>query len=294
MEVELLERSELSGSFIIRGANTALANALRRTIIAEVPTMAVDEVVFLENSSALFDEVLAHRLAMIPLKTDPELAREFIEDPERASRKTVSLVLEVEAPDSGFTVYSGHLKSDCPTWCPLREQCPIGSSQAAPLPPECPRSKIVPVSDAIPIVKLAKGQRIVLEAFARLGTGKEHAKWQPVSTCAYKYVPVVEISEERCTKCWKCVEVCPKGVLWVEGDRLVVVNPLECSLCNACAEICESGAIRVVGDDASFLFKIETTGALSFKDVVLLGIDTLLKKLSDFREELQSAHAQPS
>ena len=294
MEVELLERSERSGSFIIRGANTALANALRRTIMAEVPTMAIDEVVFLENSSVLFDEVLAHRLAMIPLKTDPELVKEFIENPEVASKKTMSLILEVEAQDSGFTVYSGHLKSDCPTWCPLREQCPVGSGQTAPLPPECPRSKLTPVSDAIPIVKLAKGQRIVLEAFARLGTGKEHAKWQPVSTCAYKYMPIVEIAGEKCTKCWKCVEVCPKGVLRVEEDRLAVANLVECSLCNACVEICESGAIRVLGDDTSFVFKIETTGSLSFKDVVLLGIDVLLRKLSDFREELQGIYAQPS
>ncbi|HZF21404.1 MAG TPA: hypothetical protein VEZ43_02920, partial [Dongiaceae bacterium] len=72
-----------------------------------------------------------------------------------------SLSLEVEASDPVEVVYTANLK------------------------PENPEVK--PVSDEVPIVKLAQGQRIKLEAYARLGRGRDHAKWQPASACTYSY-----------------------------------------------------------------------------------------------------------
>jgi len=50
-------------------ANEALANAIRRSI-SEVPTLAIDEVEIFKNDSALYDEVLAHRIGLVPLKTE--------------------------------------------------------------------------------------------------------------------------------------------------------------------------------------------------------------------------------
>ncbi|HIP75315.1 MAG TPA: DNA-directed RNA polymerase subunit D, partial [Thermococcus paralvinellae] len=69
MKIKILEKGEDAVRFILEGVDTAFANALRRTIIGEVPTFAIDEVEFYENDSALFDEIIAHRLAMIPLTT---------------------------------------------------------------------------------------------------------------------------------------------------------------------------------------------------------------------------------
>jgi DNA-directed RNA polymerase subunit D len=77
----------------------------------------------------------------------------------------VTLTLDAEAKDGTRTVYSGEIVSDNP--------------------------EIIPVSDRIPIIKLAKNQKLKLEAYARLGRGKTHAKWQPVSMCAYKYFPKI-------------------------------------------------------------------------------------------------------
>jgi len=261
IEVDILEASKYAGRFIVKGINPAIANALRRTLIAEVPVMAIDEVVILENNSALFDEYLAHRLGLIPLKTNLELVKEYIEDRERALKNTVSLELDIEALDKDITVFSGHLRSEDP--------------------------KIVPVSDTIPIAKLAKGQRIVLEAFARLGCGKEHAKWQPVSVSAYKYMPIIKIDTEKCNNCGKCVEVCPKNVLEILEGRLIVKDLINCSLCRACVEACEHGAIRVRGNESVIVFNIETVGSLTFEEVVLAGLEILIAKARDFRESLE-------
>ncbi len=107
------------------------------------------------------------RLGLTPLKTDLD-AYSLPEDCKCQSEFgcpecRVTLTLDSEAKEGTRTVYSGEIISDNP--------------------------EIMPVSDRIPIIKLAKNQKLKLEAYARLGRGKVHAKWQPVSMCAYKYYP---------------------------------------------------------------------------------------------------------
>jgi len=126
--------------------------------------MAIDDVMILENSSVMYDEILAHRLGLIPVTTDPSynLPEECTCKSELGCEKCrASLSLEIEASDPVEVVYTSNLK------------------------PENPEVK--PVSDKIPIVKLAQGQRVKLEAYARLGRGRDHAKWQPASACTYSY-----------------------------------------------------------------------------------------------------------
>ena len=134
-------------TFTLKGANVSLANALRRALMSQVPTMAIDEVDVFENTSSLFDEYLAHRLGLIPLTTDLK-TYELQEKP--TAKNTVILTLDVVGPK---TVYSGDFKSK--------------------------DSKIKPVYDNIPIMKIKENQSIRLEAKAILGTGKKHAKFQP-------------------------------------------------------------------------------------------------------------------
>ncbi len=105
VEFKILEKRPDSIKFIVSGVDVPFANALRRTILSEVPTFAVDEVEFLENDSALFDEIIAHRLAMIPLMTPHE---RFSLDALELDDYTVTLSLEAEGPGM---VYSGDLKS---------------------------------------------------------------------------------------------------------------------------------------------------------------------------------------
>jgi DNA-directed RNA polymerase II subunit RPB3 len=67
IEVEILDLKEDTLTFALSNTNITIANTLRRVIIADVPTMAIDLVEFEVNTSVLSDEFIAHRLGLIPL-----------------------------------------------------------------------------------------------------------------------------------------------------------------------------------------------------------------------------------
>ena len=127
----------------MKGVSSHYANALRRICLNGVPVFAIDTVDIIENSSVLPDEGIAHTLGLIPLKTELTGSDE--------SNSRVMLVLDSEATENTKVVTSAELES---------------------------KDEIVkPVSNQIPIIHLAPGQRIKLEAYARLGRGTEHSKW---------------------------------------------------------------------------------------------------------------------
>jgi len=263
VKVEFLELTETEARFILSGVSTAFANALRRAMISEVPSMAIDDVFIYENTSVLTDEVLASRLGLIPLKTDLKsyvLPEECDCGSELGCPKCrVLAVLDVEAKEK-MTVYSDALKFEDPN--------------------------IKPVSDKIPIVKLEAGQKVKLEAYARLGRGKQHAKWQPVSVSAYKYMPIIKIDSKRCDGCGACVEACPKNVLKLEDGKLKVASLLDCNLCMECVKVCplNPAPLTVEGDKTTFIFLVESTGCLPVSTIILEASKVLEKKASKLKE----------
>ena len=64
-KVKVLQETEDTIVLQLEGVDRSYANAVRRFAISEVPSMAIDDIVILENSSVLYDEILAHRLGMI-------------------------------------------------------------------------------------------------------------------------------------------------------------------------------------------------------------------------------------
>jgi DNA-directed RNA polymerase subunit D len=145
--------------FSIEGITTGLAGELRRIMISEVPTMAIEFVDFHSNDSMLWDEIIAHRLGLVPLTYDTKFYN--MKDDCRCDDKgcahcQVSFALKKKGP---CMVYSGDLKST--------------------------DEKVNPLYDKIPIVELMEGQELELEATAQLGVGKKHAKWQ-ASVVGYK------------------------------------------------------------------------------------------------------------
>lgn len=153
--LEIVSQDKQRISVKLKDIPLQYANALRRICLNGVPVFAIDTVDIIENSSALADEALAHRLALIPIKTD--LSR-FVE-PSKCDCKSetgcsncrVMLILDSGDTDVTRTILSNELTSE--------------------------DKDVSPVSDKIPIIQLAPGQRIKLEAYARLGRGTEHAKW---------------------------------------------------------------------------------------------------------------------
>lgn len=142
-------------SIKLKGIPLQYANALRRICLNGVPIFAIDTVDIIENSSVLADEGLAHRLGLIPLTTD--LSR--FNEPSKCECQSetgctncrVMLVLDSGDADTTRTVTSAELSSE--------------------------DEAIKPISENIPIVQLAPGQRVKVECYARLGRGTEHAKW---------------------------------------------------------------------------------------------------------------------
>ena len=139
----------------LKGIHLQYANALRRICLNGVPVFAIDTVDIIENSSVLADEGIAHRLGMIPLKTDPS---RFVEPSKcechsesGCSNCRVMLMIDSGDSDSTRTITSNELTSE--------------------------DEFVKPISNKIPIVVVAPGQRIKIEAYARLGRGTEHAKW---------------------------------------------------------------------------------------------------------------------
>lgn len=264
MEIEILEKSEERARFILRDSTRAFANSLRRTILTEVPCMAIDEVMVEENESIMTDEMLTHRLSLIPLKTDLKAyvlpSKCKCRSEEGCSRCRVTLTLECEAKESPMTVYSRDLKSEDPA--------------------------IVPVSPDIPIIKLATGQKIKLKAFAKLGLGKDHAKWQPVSVCVYKFMPIIEIDSKKCDLCGKCVNVCPRKVLSIEDEKIKVVKLFDCTLCRDCMDACPMSAISVSWDGSTFIFNLESTGTLPISQLVVKAAEVLREKVNELKKAL--------
>ncbi|WP_435318309.1 DNA-directed RNA polymerase subunit D [Haloarchaeobius sp. TZWSO28] len=154
-EVEFVERGEREALFLVRGVTPAFANGIRRAMIADVPTLSIDEVRVIENSSVMFDEQIAHRLGLIPLTT-PE--GEFDED------DVITLSIDVEGP---ATAYSGDLVSA--------------------------DGMVQPADQNVPIIDLKDDQRLELEADAVLDTGKEHAKHQGGVSVGYRHLQHVEV-----------------------------------------------------------------------------------------------------
>jgi len=267
MQVEVLGRDKESIRFVIREASPAFANALRRAMIAEVPTMAVEDVMIIENSSVLYDEMLSHRLGLIPLTTDLDsyvLPEECDCKSELGcNRCRAALTLEAEAAKESRYVYSGEMKAE--------------------------NSEVKPVSDTIPIVKLAPGQKIRLETYARLGRGTEHAKWQPVSSAAYKYLPRLTVDEKKCDGCEECVKMCPKSILAMKNGKVSVEREMDCTMCRECEKHCpqKPPAIKVGWDDSTFIFYVESTGALAPERIVQEAAKILIKKSGAMRKSIE-------
>jgi DNA-directed RNA polymerase subunit D len=162
--VNILERADEKIVIKFNNVPRQYVNAIRRISISEVPTLAIDDVVILENSSVMHDEAIAHRLGLVPLLTNLD---RFVMPHECDCKSTlgcskcrVLLVLDSEANEKTKIVTSGELVSE--------------------------DERIKPVSKDIPIITLAPGQKLKFEAYARLGIGRDHAKWQPTSAAIVK------------------------------------------------------------------------------------------------------------
>jgi len=264
LNTKIVSLNEDTIRFLVDGVNAAFANSLRRTMVAEVPIMTVDDIFYFDNSSIVPDEVLAHRIGFVPLTTDLDsyvLPEECDCEAELGCPKCrAGLTMDVEAKDDTVTVYSGDLVPEDPS--------------------------IAPVSKRIPLAKLAPGQAIKFEAYAQLGQGKVHAKWSPVSMCVYQNVALVDVEDEAATK--ECLDACGDDVAVIEGGVLKVIDIQGFERCRRCRELVSHEEIMRGLKKDEFLFTVESTGGLPPERIVKEAVKMLKQKLSTLRGKIEA------
>jgi len=263
MDIRLLDSDKETGkmSFVLKGTDTTFANLLRRYIIEKVPTMAIETVEFNENTSALFDEIVAHRLGLIPLTTDLksyEMISKCKCGGEGCNRCTLKLTLKSEGPG---TVYASEIKSKDP--------------------------KVKPVYGKTPIVKLLKEQQVELIATAVLGQGSDHTKFSP-GLAFYKLKPEVKI-EKTVKNAEQVSKSCPVNVFNLKGSNISVDkdNMMRCHLCNQCVEVADPSDAIVIEQGPDIVFNIESWGQLTCKEMVLAALDQYTADLEEFEKLLK-------
>lgn len=258
--VEVLEDVNEAGVKIrLKNMPLEYVNSIRRFVMTEVPVLAIDSIAIIENTSPLYDEVLAHRLGLVPLKAK-DLSK--FKTPEECGDQEgykchVLLVLDAQAMDRPRTVYSGELVSEDPD--------------------------VKPLFDNIPIARLAPGQRIKLEAYARLGRGKEHAKWQPVSVSTVKPHPRVLIKNPRGPGVLEAAKACPVDILRVGRNGLEVTEEYKCTYCMECVNKAPD-SIEVKERDNDFVLYVESVGAVPPRQIISMAVKEIEKSLTKLSE----------
>jgi len=263
MEIRVLENSKEQGklSFILKDSDHVYANTLRRLMIDEVPTMAIEDIEFSKNNSILYDEMVAHRLGLLPLKTD---------------LKSYNMPDKCKCEGKGCN--RCHLKM-------VLKASKIGNVYASEIKSKDPAVK--PVYGNMPIVKLLKGQSLELEATAVLGKGRQHMKWNPCHVY-YKYKPIIEITGD--VKNPEAIIEMDHNNIFEIKDRKLVINKdrvLDCDLSLDFSEIDKN--VKVTASNTDFVFYIESFGQLSCKDIVNKAIDIFDEQLDELVEELKKA-----
>ena len=270
LNLNVIEQNDHRIAFIVEGLSIEMVNALRRILLTEIPVMAIDEVIILKNDSPLYDEIIAHRLGLIPLTTDLEtynLPEECECSGYGCPLCQVSLTCEISNDsNTPLEIYSGDLKSNDP--------------------------KIIPVNPKIPLVKIDKNDKVIIEAYAILGTSKEHAKWQAVSNVAYRNYPVIELKDsdikDQETK-ELIVKMCPESLFVIEKNVLKLKDDYwkRCTLCKSCESNSE-GKVKVSEKENTYIFTVESDGVLPFNVLFKKTFEIFNEKIDEFVTKLEA------
>lgn len=280
--IEELRRDRVK--FTLENVDLAFANSLRRVMMADLPTVAIDMVEIESNTGVLVDELLAHRLGMIPLvSTNCDEAMRYTRDCNclsSCSNCAVQLELKVSCNAEGRTmdVTSSHL-----------EVVPMDSFTDFDFPPASgeelsrrvenfgqPVGKHDPNVPPVLIAKLRKGQELKLRCIAKKGVAKEHAKWSPCSAVAFEYDPHNKL---RHTSYWFEDDIKAE---WPPSTNAMHEEPPP-----------DDAVFDYTAKPNKFYIEAETVGSLAPKEVVMKGLMELQSRLAKLMLDLKTASQPP-
>ena len=270
MQIEIVEMEDRKAKFILRNSSPAMANALRRTMLQDIPKMAIDKVEFhlgpimqddkeYESVTSLFDEIIAHRLGLIPVPTTDQFTFQKDCSCGGVGCPGCTIMYSLNKVGPG-TVLSGDLM-------------PLGDST------------LKVKDEAIPIVELTDTQAVLIYATAVMGTAKQHVKWQAAFGVGYSYMPTVKINPDRAgvAEVQEAAASYP-GLFKVEGGKLVVDDVYRACTYGKAVEQDPAlqDAVTVEWDDTTFVFKYETDGSLTARQVLDKAVEILEQKAEEF------------
>ena len=303
--VEFHKNEPYDASFSLIGIDASIANAFRRILIAEVPTLAIEYVYINNNTSIVQDEVLAHRLGLVPLTADTNglywmkwRPRPLSVDHEPQDTDTVVFKLEIECTKNKNAkadethplkkYHNAHVYARDMVYCPSGRQ-----DQHFCEPDGVPR----PVNPDILLVKMRPGQALDIEMHCIIGKGADHTKFSPVATASYRLLPTIDIIKpilgNDARKFARCF---PKGVIGLEDvtteesekegsgyeghageQKAVVRNAFKDTVSRECLRHEEfNGKVKLGRVRDHFIFMVESTGQFE-SDLLFLESVKLLK-----------------
>lgn len=273
------------------GVHPALANAYRRLMLSEVPSMAFEKIYIYNNTSIIQDEVLAHRLGLIPIKADPRLFEYRSEDSEQGTEHdTLEFELKLKCTrrkdikdSSNFdTIYKNHkVYSGSIKWLPRGKQAQLYSE-----------SDIGCIHDDILISQMRHGHEFDLKLVAVKGIGKDHAKFSPVATAFYRLLPEIKLKREIKGKDAFLLQKCfSPGVIGIDENDVAYVKDARYDTCSRnvfrypqLADAVEMSRIR-----DHYIFTVESVGALKPDVIFIEAVKVLKKKCRKFLDEIEAA-----
>ncbi|WP_336025200.1 DNA-directed RNA polymerase subunit D [Halobellus salinisoli] len=253
-EVEFIERGDREARFLVRDASPAVANGIRRAMVADVPTFSIDTVRFVENTSVMFDEMIGLRLGLVPLTTP-------LDDFEVGD--AVTLALDVQGP---ATAYSGDIESS--------------------------DALVQPADENIPIIELKEDQHLQFEADAVLDRGKSHAKHQGGVSVGYRHLQRVETAGDAGEFESQEPNIL-RGVIEeaaaadaddesaTDGD-LVLTDEFDNDLTNRYP----GKEVEVSDVSDAFVFHVETDGSFTAEELVLRAAGSLGDRAAELEEKV--------
>jgi len=261
MKLDIIDLKPKKAVLKIEGVKPYFINSIRRIMLSELPKLAVDDVVIYDNTSALFDEIIAHRLSLIPIPTDLSLLTfrsECVCKGKGCPNCTVRYTLSKEGAG---TVYSGDLQPAEKSWA-IKE-------------------------DKIPIVELYGDQRLILEVEAVLGRGRDHAKWQAVISPGYKMETTIEFDKKRLNDVKEFLSKIPEEIAEIKADKIILKDDKKLAKLQYYIEKEKIDFINIKKDPTKITFSFETDGSFTTKDAMIESIKILEKKYAELNKLLK-------
>ena len=280
MKVNVLKMEDYYAQVEFKDVNYSFVNSIRRSLVSMVPCLALHEIDFhmgslgsyvdeesgdereYESISAMFNEIVAHRIGMLPVPTDEKTIEAFGDSIDDDTKQPdIMYSLHKQGP---CTVYSGDLE-------------PVSGDT----------SLVIPETN-VPLVKLAEGQAILVYAKAKLGNAQKHTKWQCAVAPRFYQAPTINVSSGKGSKA--IFDIIDKKNFKKKGKSHVIDNPVEAhealrKLEQLWNDKEAKEAMEVSTKKDHFIFEFETNGAMKAK----LALEQALKALDGHCNEFASA-----